>query len=78
MEMSVTEARGLVKLRFPTVHPSYNKIRRGREFAIADLFGSWEKSYEMLTSLLNAIQETTLGTKFRYGFIMICYIFIFL
>ena len=72
MEMSVTEARGLVKLRFPTVHPSYNKIWRGRELAIADLFGSWEKSYEMLPSLLNVIQATTLGTKFRYGFLMIC------
>lgn len=63
--MSVKEARGLVKQKFPTVEPSYNKIWRGRELAIADLFGSWEKSYEMLPSLLNAMQETTLGSKYR-------------
>jgi hypothetical protein len=28
-------------------------------------FGSWKKSYEMLTYLLTIIQNITLGTKFR-------------
>ena len=40
LEMSVKEVRNLVKNQFPTVEPSYNKLWRGREEAIADLFGS--------------------------------------
>ena len=64
LEMSVKEVRNLVKSKFPTIEPSYNKLWRGREQAIADLFGSWEKSYELLPSLLNAIKNTTPGTKF--------------
>jgi hypothetical protein len=56
LEMTVKEARGLVRQKFPTIQPSYNKLWRGRELAIAYLFGSWERSYEMLSSLLAAIQ----------------------
>jgi hypothetical protein len=55
LEMTVKEVRSLVKQKFPTVQPSYNKLWRGRELAIADIFGSWERSYEMLLSLLVAI-----------------------
>jgi hypothetical protein len=55
LEMTVKEARGLVKQKFPIVQPNYNKLWRGRELTIADLFGSWELSYEMLSSLLAAI-----------------------
>jgi hypothetical protein len=40
LEMTVKEASGLVKKKFPTVQPSYNKLWRGRELAIADVFGS--------------------------------------
>jgi hypothetical protein len=58
LEMTVKEPRGLVRQKFPTVQPSYNKLWRGRELAIADLFGSWERSYEMLPSLLAAIQNS--------------------
>jgi hypothetical protein len=64
LEMTVKEARGLVRQKFPTVQPSYNKLWRGRELVIADLFGSWERSYEMLPSLLAAIQNSTYGTKY--------------
>jgi hypothetical protein len=32
--------------------------------AIADLFGSWERSYEMLPSLLTVIQSSTYDTKY--------------
>jgi hypothetical protein len=64
LEMTVKEAMGLVKQNFPTVQPSYNKLWRGRELAIADIFGSWEKSYEMLSSLLAAIQNSTYGIKY--------------
>jgi hypothetical protein len=64
LEMTFKQAKNLVKQRFPTVEPSYNKIWRGKELAIADLFGSWEKSYEMLPSLLAAIQSSTIGTKY--------------
>jgi hypothetical protein len=34
------EARGLVRKKFPTVQPSYNKLWRERELTIADIFGS--------------------------------------
>jgi hypothetical protein len=64
LEMTVKEVRGLIKQKFPTVQPSYNKLWRGRELAIADLFGSWEMSYEMLPSLLAAIQNFTYDTKY--------------
>jgi hypothetical protein len=40
LEMIVKEARDLVKQRFPTVQPSYNKLWGGRKLAIADLFDS--------------------------------------
>jgi hypothetical protein len=55
LKTKVKEARVLVKQKFPTVQPSYNKLWRGRELAIADIFGSWERSYEILLSLLAAI-----------------------
>jgi hypothetical protein len=34
------------------------------ELAITDLFDSWEMSYEMLPSLLAAIQNSAHGTKY--------------
>jgi hypothetical protein len=40
LEMIVKEARDLVKQNFPTVQPSYNKLWRGRELTIVDLFGN--------------------------------------
>jgi hypothetical protein len=40
LEMTVKKTRGLVKQKFPTVQPSCNKLWRGRELAIADLFDS--------------------------------------
>jgi hypothetical protein len=55
--MTVEETRSFVKQKFPTVQPSYNKLWRGRELAIVDIFNSWERSYEMLPSLLAAIQD---------------------
>jgi hypothetical protein len=64
LEMTVKEAMGLVKQKFLTVQPSYNKLWRGRKLVIADLFCSWEMSYEMLPSLLAAIQNSTHDTKY--------------
>jgi hypothetical protein len=64
LKTKVKEARVLVKQKFPTVQPSYNKLWRGRELAIADIFDSWERSYEILLSLLAAIQNSTYGTKY--------------
>jgi hypothetical protein len=55
LEMTVKEARGLVKQKFLTVQPSYNKLWRKRELTIVDIFGSWGRSYEMLSSLLASI-----------------------
>jgi hypothetical protein len=46
------------------VQSIYNKLWRERELTIADLFDSWESSYEMLPSLLAAIQNSTHGTKY--------------
>jgi hypothetical protein len=55
LEMTVKKVRGSVKQKFLIVQLSYNKLWRGRELAIANLLGSWERSYEMLLSLLAAI-----------------------
>jgi hypothetical protein len=38
--MTVKEAKGLVKQKFPTVQPRYNKLWRERKLANVDLFGS--------------------------------------
>jgi starvation-inducible outer membrane lipoprotein len=62
--MTVKEARDLVKQKFPIVQPSYNKLWRVRELTITDIFGSWEMSYEILSSLLAAIQNSTYDTKY--------------
>jgi hypothetical protein len=35
LEMTVTKTRGLVKQKFPTIQPSYNKLWRERELTIA-------------------------------------------
>jgi hypothetical protein len=48
--MTVKEARGLVKQKFPIVQPSYNKLLKGMELAIAYLFA--------------AIQSSTYSTKY--------------
>ena len=65
LEMNIKQVRAEVKAIHPTIEPSYNKLWRGREVAIADLFGSWEKAYELLPPLLSAIQSSTPGTKFK-------------
>ncbi len=40
LELSRKNARSLVQQRYRNAKPSYNKLRRGREKAIAQLFGS--------------------------------------
>jgi hypothetical protein len=62
LEMTVKEARGLVKQKFPTVQPSYNKLWRERELSIADKFGSWERSYKILPLLDGRNQQARLFT----------------
>jgi hypothetical protein len=64
LEMTAKKARDLVKQKFPTIQPSYNKLWRRRELTITDIFDSWERSYEMLLPLLAAIQNSTYGTKY--------------
>jgi hypothetical protein len=64
LEMTVKETKSLVKQKFLTIQPSYNKLYRRRELIIADFFYSWERSYEMLSSLLVAIQNSTYSTKY--------------
>jgi len=64
LEMSIKACRFAVRNEYKMVQPSYNKIWRGRELAITDLFGSWEKAYELLPSMLGAIQTSTPGTKY--------------
>ena len=44
--------------------PSYNKLWRGREKAIAQLFGTWEGSYNLLIPFLEAIRVKNPGTKY--------------
>jgi len=54
----------VVKKEYKNVTPKYNKLWRGRELAIANMFGSWENSYNLLIPLLEAIQRKNPGTKY--------------
>jgi hypothetical protein len=65
LELSIMNIRQLVRQRYKNVKPHYNKLWRGRELAIAQLFGSWEGSYALLTPLLEAIKATNPGTRYQ-------------
>ena len=49
---SINHIADVVRTKFSMVIPKYNKLWRGREFAIARLFGSWEGSYSLLEPIL--------------------------
>jgi hypothetical protein len=61
---SINHIADVVKMRYRMVTPKYNKLWRGRELAIARMFGSWEGSYSLLDPILQAIQRTNPGTKY--------------
>ena len=63
MGMSIKTVGGIVRTRFPGVKPTYNKLWRGRETAMAMLFGSWSGAYALLPRLLNAIRTSNPGSK---------------
>jgi hypothetical protein len=51
------------------VVPTHNKLLRGRERAIKQLFDTYEELYTLLPQILVAIARTTLGTKY---IILVC------
>ena len=61
---SINHIRDIVMMKYDKVTPKYNKLWRGRELAIANLFGSWENSYNLLIPLLEAIKTNNPGTKY--------------
>ena len=61
---SINHIRDIVMMKYDKVTPKYNKLWRGRELAIANLFGSWENSYNLLIPLLEAIKRNNPGTKY--------------
>ena len=61
---SISNIRGLVRKKYDGIIPKYNRLWRGRELAIAELFGSWEGSYNILLPLLEAIARSNPGTKY--------------
>lgn len=62
--MTIKNVRHLVKAKFPGADPSYAKLWRGRELAIAKIFGTWEGSYALLPRYFNAIQSTNPSMKY--------------
>ena len=62
--VSINHIRDVVKAKYKNVTPKYNKLWRGRELAIANIYGSWESSYNLLSPLLEAIKRGTPGTKY--------------
>jgi MULE transposase domain/SWIM zinc finger len=64
MNSTIKGIRALLRAKFPGVTPSYSKVWRGREEAIAQIFGSWEGSYGILPRLFIAIQSTNPGMKY--------------
>ncbi|BAT03054.1 Os07g0661150 [Oryza sativa Japonica Group] len=65
LELSILSIRQLVRQRYKNVKPKYNKLWRGRELAIVQLFGSWEESYALVTPLLEAMKASNPGTKYQ-------------
>ncbi|KAJ1700658.1 hypothetical protein LUZ63_000437 [Rhynchospora breviuscula] len=64
--ISIDDVKSILEKEYPNVKPTYNKLWRGREKAIEQLFGSWEGSYNKLPSILLAIQKTTPGTQIKW------------
>jgi hypothetical protein len=62
--LNIRNIKGLVRKKYGGVTPKYNKLWRGRELAIAQIFGSWAGSYNLLTPVLEAIKRSTPGTKY--------------
>jgi hypothetical protein len=62
--VSINHIRDVIKATYKNVTPKYNKLWRGRELAIANLFGSWENSYNLLIPLFEAIKRSNPGTKY--------------
>jgi hypothetical protein len=54
----------LIETKYPGVAPTYNKLWRGRERVIEQLFDTWEWSYTSLPQILGAIARTTPGIKY--------------
>ena len=60
---SIKQVSHLVKVQYDMFTPKYNKLWRGRELAIARMFGSWEGSYNLLKPMLESIIRANPGTK---------------
>uniref|UniRef100_A0A0E0I588 Uncharacterized protein n=1 Tax=Oryza nivara TaxID=4536 RepID=A0A0E0I588_ORYNI len=63
LELSILSIRQLVRQRYKNVKPKYNKLWRGRELAIVQLFSSWEESYALVTPLLEAMKASNPGAS---------------
>jgi hypothetical protein len=64
MNSTIKDIRAILRAKYPGVTPSYSKIWRGREEAVAHIFGSWEGSYGIILRLFNDIQLTNHGMKY--------------
>jgi hypothetical protein len=61
--ITVKQIQALVKKVYLGVNLKNNKLWRGREIAIAYIYGSWSGSYALLPRLLNAIISSNPGSK---------------
>jgi hypothetical protein len=64
MNCTIKGICAILREKFSDVTPSYSKIWRGREKAVAQIFKSWEDSYGTLPQLFNAIQSTNPRMKY--------------
>ncbi|XP_078161847.1 uncharacterized protein LOC144557190 [Carex rostrata] len=60
---SISDLKSIVRAHFKGIVPKYNRLWRGRELAIEQMFGSWKDSYAILSPLLQAITRENPGTK---------------
>jgi hypothetical protein len=65
MTLTIKTICALLRAKFSGVNLSYSKIWRGREEAIAQVFGSLEGSYGILPRLFNVIQSKNLRMKYN-------------
>jgi hypothetical protein len=48
LSLIVQQINMIIEIKYLDVAPTYNKLWRGRERAIEQLFGTWEGSYTLL------------------------------
>jgi hypothetical protein len=61
VRFTIKDIKVIIEQRYSFKTP-YLKCWRAKDIAIAQLFRGWRQTYDLIMSLLHAIQRTNLGT----------------